>query len=205
MHGSAFPRHSLRNTSLLGIAAGILTSSLIGCERDHEDREAISRRAMLLGQTVAAEPQSDEGQAALAELINMLNGESRFGRAKACLFLGELGEAAAPALPDLMRAATCGDGLIEQESVGAIANMGPAAAPAMDLLTEIVEAAVEASDGGLRGLYAVRALGNIGLPALKTVPLLELASRSDYAILAEEAKAALQNLQHLKKSGQHVK
>jgi HEAT repeat protein len=99
---------------------------------------------------------------------------------------------AAPAVPELIKAAQCADPFVEQEAVRALSEIGPAASPAKDLLIQIVEEACELSHGGLKSLYAVRALGNIGDHSLQVFDLLQKASSSTDDSLAQEGRIALE-------------
>jgi hypothetical protein len=171
-----------------------------GCET-RSDRIEVSEHTQELAAIVKSNPDSEEGKNALAELIEILDGTWRFARCRSCIALYELGPLAAPALPHLMRAATCGDPYVEQESVRALSTIGPAAASALNLLTDIVESSVSrGKPAGLRTLFAVRGLGNMGEPALDTIPLLERATKSDDEIFAGDAQKSLEKLLRLKQA-----
>lgn len=190
-----------RMNQALWLASNIILLLVPGCET-RSDRIRVSEHTQKLGAIVKSDPDSEEAKKALAELIEILDGNWRFARCRSCIALYDLGPLAAPAVPDLLRAATCGDPYVEQESVRALASIGPAAAPALNLLTDIVEASVSGGKpAGLRTLFAVRGLGNMGGPALRTIPLLERASKSDDEIFAHDAKKSLEKLLRLKQAG----
>lgn len=171
-----------------------------GCGETNDDRRQISQHTKDLAAKVKAAPDSAEGKAAMKELIKILNGDWSFARSQACYAIDELalGPLATPAVPDLMRASKCGDPFVEQAAVRALASLGPAASPAVDLLIERIEDALPRNDYSvLPTLDAAKALGNIGEPALKAVPVLERASKSSDKFLAEEAQKSLDKLKRL--------
>jgi HEAT repeat protein len=172
----------------------VVVTCIIGCGRTIGDRKAISDRAKELADIVRSNPHSNESQASLSKLIGILNGNWRFARCQAAYALGDLGDLASPAVPELMRAATCGDDFVEEASVDALSKIGPGAAPAVDLLIEKVELAMSSGSEGLESWHAVVALGNIGKPALKSVPVLERALKSTDRTLARHAQESLKKL-----------
>jgi hypothetical protein len=184
------------NLSRTCLLSGILTIAA-GCGETLADRREISRHTKELGAVIKAEQESEAGKEAMAELVEILHGDWSFAGVQACNVLSDLGPLAAPAVSDLIRTANCGDPFVEQDAIGALASIGPAAAPALELLVGIVERATTLSHGGLRSLYAVEALGNLGEPALSTIPLLQRASKSDNDLLAKEASRSLEELQQL--------
>jgi hypothetical protein len=95
------------------VTVAIWMIATIGCGRTIEDRKEISRYTDSLAATIKAQPDSDEAKKALAELIDLVNSNWRFGRCRALDALGEIGPSSAVAIPDLMRAATCGDQYVE--------------------------------------------------------------------------------------------
>jgi HEAT repeat protein len=159
-----------------------------------EDRKAISQHTKDLAGVIQDNPNSEQAQGALAELIGILNGDWRFARCQASYALGELGASAAPAVPDLMRAAICGDDFVEEASVRALSSIGNAAAPAVDLLIEKIEFALSTSSDGLETWHAADGLGNIGEPALKAIPVLKKALAAEDRKLADRASEALMKL-----------
>jgi HEAT repeat protein len=185
------------------VSAFCLLTVVSGCGETNHDRVEISRHTKELGKTVIANPGSKEGDAALSELISILNGEWSFASSQACHVLGDLGLSAAPAVPDLIRAANGKDSFVSANAVRALAELGPTAGPALELLTEIVELAVKNDHADSRSLNAVDALGNIGQPALNTAPLLERGCRSDNWSLAYNCKEALEKLNRSGKESQN--
>jgi HEAT repeat protein len=180
------------------IAAAIFFTG--GCGDTRENRQQISQHTKDLAAKVKAAPDSVEGKAAMTELIKILNGNWGFARSQVCYAIRdvELGSLAVPAVPDLMRAASGDDRFVEEAAVRALGSIGPAAAPAVDLLMDKVEMGI--SGKSTKGVvwYAARALGDIGEPAIKAIPLLERASRVKFDFLAEDATKSLENLQRLK-------
>ena len=76
------------------VAAVILAIS--GCD-SADNRRKISQQAENLADKVKADPDSNEGKAAMKELIDILNGYWSFAQCKAADALGELGPLARPA------------------------------------------------------------------------------------------------------------
>jgi hypothetical protein len=68
------------------------------------------------------------------------------------------------------------------------------AAPAVDLLAEKVEFAITHYSEGSETWDAAEALGNIGDPARRFIPLLERAAEAKDSHLAEEARNSLNKL-----------
>jgi HEAT repeat protein len=180
--------------------AVILVLCLVsGCHNSIEDRKAIARHTQELRDIVKRDPNSEEGKEAFVELVNILNGKWSFARVHACGAFVDLGALATAAVPDLLRAATCGDGFVEQEAVHALASIGDGSAPTVDLLISIVKTAeMSISTVGLKEYYAAEGLGNIGEPARKAIPVLErvLQSKDDALV-----RAAAQSLDKLNPTG----
>jgi HEAT repeat protein len=176
------------------LVLAIFAIAIVGCGRTIEDRKYISSYTDQLAATIKAMPNSDDAKSALGELIDLVNSDWRFVRCQACCALGEVGNAAVPALPDLMRAAVCGDGFVEEAAVWALAQLGPNAAPAVDLSIKKVENAVENSSEGIETWHAAEALGNIGEAARKSVPTLERALNSNDETLRRKARESLKEL-----------
>ena len=179
-----------------------LLTVVSGCGETNQDRVEISRHTKELGKTVIANPGSKQGDAALSELISILNGNWRFASCKACDALGDLGPSGAPAVPDLIRAAKRQEPFVSAAAVGALAQLGPTAVPALELLTEIVEVAVDNDYSDSRSLFAVDALGNIGRPALNTAPLLERGCKPNDSSIAYHCKQSLEKLSNVEKECQ---
>jgi hypothetical protein len=179
------------------VAATIFVTG--GCGDTNDDRRQISQHTKDLAAKVKAAPESSEGKAAMKELIDILNGNWSFARCQVCYVFDELGPLAAPAVPDLMRAAQSADGFVEQDAIRGLRSIGPAAAPAVDLLIGIVASATSspAKTAGLRELYAVQALGNIGEPALKATPILEAAKQLTNELVVKEAQKSLDKLKRV--------
>lgn len=187
-------------TSLtLFVVFGVLMTFVVGCGDTSADRRQISRHTKNLAAKVKAAPDSPDGNAAMMELIEILNGDWSFARCQACYVLDELGPLAAPAVSHLIRAAQSGDGFVEQDAIRGLRSIGPAAAPAVDLLIGIVDSATSspAMGAALRELYAVQALGNIGEPALKAIPSLDRASHLKNELVAKEAQKSLDKLKRI--------
>lgn len=165
-----------------------------GCGESRDDRRRISQHTKDLAAVIKADPQSENGQAAMKELIGILNGDWSFAQSQACCVLDDLGPLAAPAVPDLMRAATTGDGYVKQDAIRGLRSIGPKAASAVELLIGVINADLSEGRASLRVFYAVEALGNIGEAAQKSIPALERAAGSGDKYLADEAKKALEKL-----------
>jgi HEAT repeat protein len=174
-----------------------LCSVVSGCGETNDDRRQISKHIDDLAAKVKSNPSSKESQIAFDELVKIVNGNWSFARSRACWALGELGSRGARAVPDLMRAAESADPYVEEAAVRALGSVGPSSAPAVELLMKKVE--IGASGRSTRGviLYAARALGDIGKPATKAIPVLERARQSNDEFLAEESQKALDKLTKL--------
>jgi HEAT repeat protein len=170
-----------------------------GCRESNAERKTISLHTKELAKIVADDPNSGKGQTALVELIGILNSKWRFARCQACYAMGEIGQLASPALPDLMRAADCGDGFVQEAAVYTLSKIGPSAAPAIDLLEKKLRLAMATSSNGLETWHAADALGNIGYSAVKAIPVLEEALQSNDATLVEHVAKSLQTLKQLKR------
>src|SRR5690606_21606933 len=96
---------------------------------------------------------ADEAASTLLERLKQTDG---FQPAWIIEGLGKLGEAARPALPELMTAAQ-GDGFQTRAAIEALGQMGSAAEDAIPTLVKIAQ-----SDRFLVDKFAVEALGNIG-------------------------------------------
>lgn len=165
-----------------------------GCGESVSDRKAIAEHLERMMITVKSEPTSEQGRAALSELIDILNGDWSFARTYACNMFVELGPLAGPAVPDLMRAAMCGDGFVEQEAVHALASVGPAAAPAVELFIEIIQSIPDGYDPGLKSKYAFEGVSTIGESGRKAIPVLEDVLRSSSEKQVRLAREALKTL-----------
>lgn len=75
--------------------------------------------------------------------------------------------------------------------------MGPTAAPAIDVLINRIEFALSDHREGLKTWYAAEALGNIGKPALKSVPVLKRALQSEDKKFVREAQMSLEKVKSL--------
>lgn len=187
---------------LLGACLAVMSVfPLSGCGDTKADRRRISQHTKDLAAKVKAAPDSTESKAAMKGLIEILNGNWSFARCQACYVLDELGPLAAPAVPALLRAAQSDDRFVRQDAIRGLRSIGPEAAPAVDLLFGIVNSAISSPSEmkGLRELYAVQALGNIGEPALKALPTLERATQLKPERVAEEAQKSLDKLRKVQK------
>jgi hypothetical protein len=192
-------RHPMISALVLGSVCAGIGFAVIGCGDTNAERRRISQHTKDLAAEVKANPNSNGGQAAMKELIDILNGNWTFARVQACDVLDDLGPLAAPAVPDLIRAATSREPVVEQDAVRGLRSIGPKAAAAVDILINIIKSGISMpkGHGGLRALYAAEALGNIGEPALKAIPVLEQSSKSDDKFFAEESQKALDKLKPL--------
>lgn len=158
-----------------------------GCGRD-----TASKRAAVveeLTSLMASVERNPADTVSLDKMIAMVNGDSSFARTKACVFLGDLGPLAAPAVPDLVRALNCGDGYVEREAARALGEIGPGAGAAVPAL--IAKLKNENDDSAW---FAAESLGLIGQPALPAIPALEKASKSEVSNMKDYANAALNRL-----------
>lgn len=177
----------------------IIVIITLGCGDTVWSRKSVSRRTRELSAIVQAHPKTVEADTALLELIDILNSDCSFAKCQACSQLGALGAAASPAIPDLIRLASSKQMYCAQEAIHALSQMGPTAAPAVDLFIESVEAGISHPWTGLSSIYSAEGLGNIGEPALKGIPTLEKAIHSQDTSLAHAASESLEKLTKLRR------
>jgi HEAT repeat protein len=196
----------------LGPAAKEATPFLFaGLADPSEAVRAASARAL-----ARIEPRADD----LPRLVAALGSEDGYVAAFAAWSLGNLGSAAAGAVPDLVRALARDD--TNAVVAGALARIGPAAAAAVPTLVEALgsedadrrwraartlgrigpsaEAAVEAlakaladPNGAVRQ-HAARALGRIGPAALPAAAALQRATGDADPLVREAARLALETI-----------
>jgi HEAT repeat protein len=132
-----------------------------------------------------------------AEVVPMLAGLLQDAdadvRGAAAYALGEYGEHAAPAVPQLMRAAEAGEVLDQMHAFRALGRIGPAARAAVPMLLRKFTAPRTAGDllGQNMRLTVATSLGQIGPDAAPAVPALTAALEEDDAALWEAAALAL--------------
>ncbi|HTQ37398.1 MAG TPA: HEAT repeat domain-containing protein [Pirellulales bacterium] len=132
---------------------------------------------------------------ALDEIVDYLNGNWAFTRQYAAGTLGQLGPLAKPAVPDLIRALNCGEGVVEREAAIALGTVSVGMPDAVDSLRrKVLESKTDAA------LFAAESLGEIGKPALVAIPDLEEAAKSPVSALAEDAQKALEKLNAVKEA-----
>lgn len=166
-----------------------------GCGETNKDRRQISQRTKDLAAVVKADAKSVEAQAAMKELIDILNSNWTFARCQACYAFKSLGPLSAPALQDLIDSANSGDEFVEDAAIGALRAMGPGASSAVDVFIAKIEFALShRTYSTFSTLDAARALGDIGKPGLKAIPVLERASQHNDKFLAKEARKSLEKL-----------
>lgn len=205
--GHALQRGSYHRSRLriVGLWTLCMSVTLSGCGETMQDRAKISRHIEEIRGVAIENSGAKEGEKALRELIAILKGDNNFASCQACDALGELGPAAAPAVPDLIREAKSLRPFVSQDAVGAMAKLGPTAAPALDFLKETVELAVKHDSYDLRSLYAVDFLGNVGPKAANARLLLERGCRSSSYLLSERCKRALEKLDNVVGDGDAFK
>lgn len=120
----------------------------------------------------------------LKPLTEALSSHDRYVAAFAAWSLGNLGAAAEPAVPELVRALARDD--TNAVVAGALARIGPAAAAAVP---ELVKALGSEDDG--RRFRAARTLGRIGAPAAAAVGPLTAALRDSSSVVRAHAARAL--------------
>ncbi len=103
----------------------------------------------------------------IPSLIKLLHNPDDRIRLAAIDALGELGPAAAPAVPDLAGILS-EDSDLRMSAIDTLSNIGPAAAPAVPALIKVLDD----KSSGYRG-QAAQALGNIGPEAKAAIPKLE--------------------------------
>jgi len=153
------------------------------------DRDRVVAYLRALKADVELHPEKSQS---LDKIRAILNGRWGFDRMYACGVLGELGPKARPAIPDLIAALNCGDGVVERESaraIGEIALGDPR--PVEALIREVKLARGDVS------WFSAEALGNIGEPALSAIPVLEKAALSTDDNMVYSAQEALKKLREL--------
>jgi hypothetical protein len=138
----------------------------------------------------------DHGDArSLIEIIDVLNGNWSFARTHAAVTLGDLGDKAKPAIPDLIRALDCGDHFVEREAAIALGKVSRGMPDAVDALSKKLSSDWDVS------IFSAEALGEIGAPAVVALPLLrELAANPGYRPeLGEMASNAIRKLERLRR------
>jgi lysophospholipase L1-like esterase len=129
---------------------------------------------------------SGVSSADVTRLAALLESPDSYVRGFAAFALGELGPAAAPAVPALVAALSLEDGFDRGGSASALARIGPQAGAAVPALLEGL-----ASPDGDRRWKSARILGRIGPPAVAAVPALVAALRDPNEYVRAHAARAL--------------
>ena len=129
-----------------------------GCDT-RQERERISNQTKNWAATVKAASDKPEGKEALRVLARAVNGNWDFARSQACYAIrdAKLGNLAAELVPDLIKAADCGDRFVEDAAVQALGSIGPAAAQSVELLMKKTQAGVDSTSVRSVSCYAARA------------------------------------------------
>ncbi|MBN1421208.1 MAG: HEAT repeat domain-containing protein [Planctomycetes bacterium] len=126
-------------------------------------------------------------------LRETIRGDDPDLRSAACSAIGELGAAAAAAVPDLLARLSCEDDVTRRCAASSLADIAPATAATSEAACAILVKAVEGGD--MPAVFAARSLGNLGRAAPPAViSALEQASTSNHAFVREEAKRALERI-----------
>ncbi len=129
----------------------------------------------------------------LEEIIGVLNGNWSFARTNAAVVLGNLGQKAKPAIPDLIRALNCGDGFVEREAAIALGKVSRGMPDTVDGLSQKLSSDWDVS------IFSAEALGEIGAPAIVAIPALKavVATPGYRRRLAEVASRSIRKLERL--------
>jgi HEAT repeat protein len=152
----------------------------------------VAARLRELRDQVRSDPKNDE---ALDEIIGTLNGDWYFSRQYAAGILGELGPLAKRAIPDLVRALNCGEGVVEREAAIALGSVAVGVPDAVEPLRQKMREFK--SDAAW---FAADSLGDIGQAAVVAIPDLETAARSPVSNMAASANRALAKLRPLQRA-----
>jgi len=156
------------------------------------DRERIAQKLQYLSKAHRDDP---EGDRFLKDIITILNSRWSFARVYACTELQALGPLAKLAIPDLIRALGCGNPFVEREAARALGTVSVGMDDAVEPLRRKLYA-----KGSDAAIFAAEALGNIGSPAIRTIPDLEKAAKSSDPSIAYRSQKSLKRLRALEEA-----
>ena len=167
----------------------VVLSLICGCDsRGHRKEAAVAIRA--LAAQVRNDPNNLE---ALRQMETAANSSYRFERCYALGTLGDLGKPAVPALPTIRRGLLDADPFVRDAAAHAVFDMaekGADAKSAADELVEVVKRYVNES----AAMYAIRALGEIGIASPEVLEVLRFAERATDSISPKDATEVLNKL-----------
>lgn len=131
-------------------------------------RRMVSARARRMAEEARQHP--DDPRYA-RRLLSMARSSYSFEATVATVALGEIGEAAIPVIDELAGLIQSPDGFIAREAASSLAKLGPLSEPALDALVKQVERGDPDDD---TTWFSAEAIGRIGHPARKFIPLLRL-------------------------------
>jgi len=134
----------------------------------------------------------------LALLRDAIQGDDPELRTSACAAVGDIGSAAAAAVPDLMACLTDEDKVTRRCAAASLADIAPAKAAESEAACAILLEALE--DGGMPAVFAAQSLGKLGVDAPSSaISALQRATTSDHAFVRNEAKNALEKIRGMKR------
>jgi len=134
----------------------------------------------------------------LGLLRNAIKGAAPDLRTSACSAVGEMGKAAAAAIPDLVACLTDENVATRRCAASSLADIDPATAASSEAACAILIKAVE--EGGMPAVFAAQSLGKLGPAAPDSVvSVLERATTSNHVFVRSEAKSALEKIRGKKR------
>ena len=129
-------------------------------------RYAVHRRVAWLQADVKAHPENTKS---IDKLLNIATGDYRFGATVATVALGDVGCYSFEVRKKLASLLNSPNLYVQREAARSLGRCGPASADVMEEIEEYVEGELSGRDSVA---FAVQALGNIGFPARRCIPLL---------------------------------
>ena len=127
-------------------------------------RKDVSRRIDAIVLNSKAHP--DNSQHA-KQLLEIANGDYSFAASRAAGALGKIGPAANPVLKDMAKLLESPDPNVRREVALAFSRLGPLSSPVLEELEAMVENSTSDS-----AWFSAEAIGKIGIPAKRSLPLL---------------------------------
>ena len=169
----------------IGICTGVIPVDSIG------RRRRVSREIDSLAETARLHPE-DERYA--KQLLKIANGNYSFAASHAAGSLGEIGEAAKPVLHEMAELLNSPNPFVEREIALAFEKLGPLSAPVLQSLEEKV-----AQGTGDGACFSAQAIGKIGLPAVRSLPLLRRRLGSVNPTFDDSLKRAISALEKVER------
>jgi HEAT repeat protein len=185
---------------MLLIGLVLLAIPSCGGSNDAESPDSRKRLARHLADLVQRALAKPDDPAPLGEIVAVLKGKSTFGRSAACRALLELGPQARSATPELIRALNSRDYFVMREAARALGTVSRGMPDAVGPLTE--KLALTHLDVSA---FAAEALGNIGEPAVVSIPTLEVAADDKSDQLSNAARDALLKLRAIEAKQESAK